>query len=668
MTKKKYIDTSKQLGLIGYPLGHSFSQAYFAEKFEREGRTDYLYQNFELADISDLPKMLESQPNLVGFNVTIPYKQTIIPYLDELDPLAQKLGAVNTVVVKDGHLKGYNTDVYGFQSSLQQVLNNTPKASNHRALILGTGGASEAVKEALDQLNIPFQLVSRKGSQTAISYEALILKGLKHFTIIVNTTPLGMYPKIDEYPPIPYAELTTQHILFDLVYNPEQTAFLKLGEKHQATCKNGKEMLALQAEAAFKIWENSTRHAMGTITTARLKAKVLPTPPNVDFNNTEIAFAYKNNKELKNTDRIFKLMSNPHLVKIGSKLGILALKLHFPFSKSIVRNTIYKQFCGGTTLLNSLPAIEKLAAHDSLTILDYSSEGHDTEISLNKTMNEIIRAIEFAKDYGSVPVVSVKVSGLAPQALLENLFSKDSNLEMEDLRDYRSFLKRMDNICHAANKRDIVVYFDAEESWLQDAIDHVVTILMRRYNKEKAVVFNTYQMYRHDRLAAIIKAHEDALKDGYILGVKTVRGAYMEKERERAKEKGYPSPIHPNKKATDNSYNMAIQYCLDNIDTIALCNATHNAESCQLHLDSLRKNNIPITHTNQIFSQLFGMSDNITFNLAKAGYRASKYLPYGPVNEVLPYLVRRAEENTSITGDLTRERGFLIKELKRRNI
>jgi len=670
MTKKNEHTDTKQLGLIGYPLGHSFSQAFFAEKFKRENISGWSYKNFPIAHIQQLPELIKTTPNLVGFNVTIPHKKAILPYLSSLDSLAQKVGAVNTVVVKEGELIGYNTDVYGFSESLKRLLEANPQLpKNHHALILGTGGASEAVKVGLDDLKVPYQLVSRTPRKSIISYQDLRKQGLKDYTIIINTTPLGMAPNIDDFPDIPYEQLTPQHILFDLIYNPEETTFLRKGKKHQATCKNGKEMLTLQAEAAFKIWENSKPIAMGeVITFGNKKADQSSPPPNVDFDNTEIAFAYKSDKELKDTDRIFKLMSNAHLVNIGSKLGVLALKMHLPFVKSIVKNSIYKQFCGGTTLLNSLPTIKKLAAHKTLTILDYSSEGKDTESELNKTMNEIVRAIEFAKDYDSVPIVSVKVSGLAQDKLLENLLADENNLKMDDLKDYRNFLKRMDNICHTASKRNIIVYFDAEESWIQDAIDHVVTIMMRRYNKEKAVVYNTYQMYRHDRLAAIMKAHEDAQKDGYILGVKTVRGAYMEKERARAKEKGYPSPIYPDKKGTDNAYNMAIKYCLDNIDTIALCNATHNLISCKLHIDHLHKHNIPKDHPNQIISQLFGMSDNITFNLAAAGYRASKYLPYGPVKEVLPYLVRRAEENTSITGDLTRERSFVLKEIQRRKI
>ncbi len=667
---KKHIDKGKLLGLVGYPLGHSFSQAYFTNKFKREGRSNIQYKNFPLEDISQLPQMLKSNPNLIGFNVTIPYKKAILPYLSSLDPLAQKVGAVNTVVVKNNKLIGYNTDVYGFSESLKKLFEANPRLpSKHHALILGTGGASEAVKVALADMGIPYQLVSRTAKKHIISYQNLRKQGLKNYSIIINTTPLGMAPNLDDFPDIPYEQLSQKHLLFDLIYNPETTTFLRKGKNHQTICKNGKEMLALQAEAAFKIWENSKPIAMGeVIIFGNKKADNQSSPPNVDFDNTQIAFAYKSNKELKDTKRIFKFMSNAHLVNIGSELGVLALKMHLPFVKSIVKNSIYKQFCGGTTLLNSLPVIHKLAEHKTLTILDYSSEGKNTEAELNKTMNEIVRAIEFAKDYDSVPIVSVKVSGLAQDTLLEVLLEDENNLKMDDLKDYRNFLKRMDNICHTASKRNVVVYFDAEESWIQNAIDHVVTIMMRRYNKEKAVVFNTYQMYRHDRLAAIMKAHEDAQKDGYILGVKTVRGAYMDKERARAKEHGYPSPIYPDKKATDNGYNMAIKYCLDNIDSISLCNATHNAHSCKLHIQHLHKHNIPIDHPNQIISQLFGMSDNITFNLAEAGYRASKYLPYGPIKEVLPYLVRRAEENTSITGDLTRELGFILKEMKRRRV
>ncbi len=658
------------LGLIGYPLGHSFSKGYFTQKFEESKTVDWAYQNFPLSDISELPILLKNQRTLLGLNVTIPYKKDVIPYLDELDELAQKVGAVNTICINEKTLIGYNTDVYGFVTSLKNNMQKHPDFSPKGALILGTGGASEAVKVGLTSLNIPFQLISRKAKEGVWTYEDLHKKGLADFPIVINTTPLGMYPKVEEFPNIPYQDLTEKHLLFDLVYNPEETAFLRKGKIHKSICINGLEMLALQADAALEIWETAAKKAKRKLskideTTANNN---LGKKPKVDFENTQIAFANQSDSDLKDANRIFKMMSKPALVKYGSKLGILALKLRLPFVKKIVKNTVYKQFCGGTTLLDSLHSVEELAKYNTLTILDYSAEGKDTEAQLNKTMNEIIRAIEFAKDYDNIPIVSVKVSGLAPNKLLTTLFASGNQLEMEDLKEYRIFLKRMDNVCYAAQKRGVTVYFDAEESWMQDAIDHVVTLMMRRYNKQKAIVFNTYQLYRHDRLAAIMKAQEEAVKDGYILGVKTVRGAYMDQERTRAKEMGYQDPIQPNKKATDEAYNLAVRFCLDNIETVSLCNATHNANSCQHHIDYLRKHNIPIDHPNQIIAQLYGMSDNITFNLGAAGYRVAKYLPYGPVQEVLPYLIRRAEENTSITGDLTRERAFILKEIKRRGL
>lgn len=658
------------LGLIGYPLGHSFSKGYFTKQFEQSNTTDWAYQNFPLTDISQLPELLKGQPNLLGLNVTIPYKKAVIPYLDHLDSLAQKVGAVNTICIQEDRLTGYNTDVYGFITSLQNTLNKHPDFFPKRALILGTGGASEAVKVGLSSLNIPYQLISRKEKKGVWTYAALHKKGLDEFSIIINTTPLGMSPKVAEFPDIPYRDLTEKHLLFDLIYNPEETAFLRKGKKQKSICINGLEMLALQADAALKIWETAARKANRNLNTIDESATNhhLGKAPKVDFENTQIAFANQSDTDLKDANRIFKMMSKPALVKYGSKLGILALKLRLPFVKKIVKNTIYKQFCGGTTLLDSLASVDELAEYNTMTILDYSAEGKDTEPQLNQTMNEIVRAINFAKDYDNIPIVSVKVSGLAQNKLLTTLFASANQLEMSDLKEYRVFLKRMDTVCYKAQQQGVTVYFDAEESWMQDAIDHVVTIMMRRYNKKQAIIFNTYQLYRHDRLAAIMKAHEEALKDGYILGVKTVRGAYMDQERTRAKEMGYQDPIQPNKKATDEAFNLAVRFCLDNTETISLCNATHNADSCQLHINYLHKHNIPINHPNQLIAQLYGMSDNITFNLGAAGYRVAKYLPYGPVQEVLPYLIRRAEENTSITGDLTRERGFILKEIKRRGL
>jgi len=333
----------------------------------------------------------------------------------------------------------------------------------------------------------------------------------------------------------------------------------------------------------------------------------------------------------------------------------------------MIHATIFGQFVGGRTLLESEPAIAKLYTKNVQTILDYGAEAKETELDFNKTMNENIRAIEFAVRNASVPVISTKITGLARFSLLEGI-QKGEGLTKETKREYRHILKRIDAICHSAKKNKVGVFFDAEESWIQDVIDHLVNLMMKRYNKEEVIVYNTFQMYRKDRLSYLIASFEQSKKEGYQIGAKLVRGAYMEKERLRAEEEGYESPIHESKEATDDAYNTGLRFCIDNYKTIASCAATHNAESCMLQAQLIAERKIPKDHHHLNFCQLLGMSDHLTFNLAEAGYSSSKYVPYGQVKEVFPYLVRRANENTSVTGDASREYKLIQSELKRRKL
>lgn len=388
---------------------------------------------------------------------------------------------------------------------------------------------------------------------------------------------------------------------------------------------------------------------------------------NLDFQNTKIAFSHLSDSELKKSLRLFGLMNHHWLVGLGAKIGVPAIKLKLPFVESVVKNTIFHQFCGGTTLLESQKTIDKLKAKNVFTILDYGAEGKESEEECNITMNETIRAIQFTKDSEAIPVVSSKISGLASNALLEKLQSGDK-LTTEERTAYKNLLKRMDAICYNASICNTSVFFDAEETWVQDTMDHIVTIMMRRYNKKKVVVYNTYQMYRTDRLQYLMDSFDLAEKRGYLLGAKLVRGAYMDKERERATEMGYPTPILESKEATDESYNTGIRFCLSNYKKIALCNASHNEESNRLMAEYIEEHHLPKSHAHLNFSQLYGMSDNITFNLAHEGYNVAKYLPYGPISEVVPYLIRRAEENASITGDMSREFKLIQKEIKRRGV
>ncbi|MEM9991859.1 MAG: proline dehydrogenase family protein, partial [Bacteroidota bacterium] len=387
----------------------------------------------------------------------------------------------------------------------------------------------------------------------------------------------------------------------------------------------------------------------------------------LDFQNTRIAFEHKTNQELQKMAWLFSLMNKPWLVNVGTRLGLKAVQWKLPFAEPAVRKTIFEQFCGGRTLLESQVAIDKLWSHEVLTVLDYGVEAKSKEEDFNITMNEIIRGIEFAATNASVPVVSAKLTGLARFALLEAVSAK-RQLNKTQQQAYKNVLKRLDSICHVAREKQVAIFFDAEESWIQAAIDDLVLQMMARYNTEKAVVYNTYQMYRWDRLAFLKKNYKQAQQGNYLLGAKLVRGAYMEKERKRAKENGYKSPIQVNKAATDKDFDKAVRFCVERYKTIASCNASHNAASNRLQAKLIASKKLPRAHAHLNFCQLYGMSDHLTFNLAKAGYNVAKYLVYGPVRDVLPYLVRRAEENTSITGDMSREYDLVMQEMKRRGL
>ncbi len=388
---------------------------------------------------------------------------------------------------------------------------------------------------------------------------------------------------------------------------------------------------------------------------------------NVDFSDVQIAFASKTDKELKKSAWLFGLMNNQFLVNIGSKLMLIAIRLRLPFVKAIIHKTIFTQFCGGRTLLETKGPIDRLNEFGVESIFNLAIEGKEDEKSFNRTMNETIRAVEFAGRNHGIPAVGVKITGFARFALLEGLqegqpFTKESRAE------YKVILKRVDAICHAAAQRGIQIYFDADESWIQNSIDHLVTVMMRRYNRERVVIFNTFQLYRHDRLQFLIDSFNLAKKSGYLLGAKLVRGAYMVKERERADRMGYLSPIQKTKQATDDAFNTAIRFCLDNYKEMAFCCASHNEYSTRLLIDLMVQRSIPSNHPHIYFCQLYGMSDNLTFNLAKAGFNVAKYIVYGPVREVIPFLVRRAQENTAVTGEVGREYSLLTAEIKRRKL
>jgi len=388
---------------------------------------------------------------------------------------------------------------------------------------------------------------------------------------------------------------------------------------------------------------------------------------NINFNNTATAFAYKTDEELKQAARLFSMMSKPWFVRLGSNIGMKAMKWNLPFAESVVKATIFGQFCSGTTLLNSSIPIDNLYKYKVKSVLDYGAEGKTTEKDFNNSMNEAIRAIEFASKEHSISTISIKITALARTSLLEKIQS-DEALSDQESKEYQYILKRVDSICHAAHEKNVQVFIDAEESWIQETIDFIARRMMRRYNKEIAIVFNTFQLYRLRKLQFLYDSFEDAKNEKYILGAKLVRGAYMEKERQRAADMAYSSPIQANKKATDNDYNTAIQFCTDNYLQIASVAATHNEESCLLQASLIASKGIQKDHPHLSFCQLYGMSDNLTFNLAAEGYNTSKYMVYGPVKEVVPFLIRRAQENSSITGEVGREYKLVMREMRRRGL
>ena len=386
----------------------------------------------------------------------------------------------------------------------------------------------------------------------------------------------------------------------------------------------------------------------------------------LNFQDTETAFADKTNSELKEKYRLFKMMSSPFLNELSTKAAQFALNWHLPV-KGLIKNTIYEQFCGGETIEECQPTIEKLGASNIGTILDYSVEGKTGEADFESTKNEIHRTITRAKEDDFVPFAVFKVTGLVSYEILERV-SNNSELLKRDVDDWETAKARVNELCEYAHSINQPTFIDAEESWIHDAIDNLATEMMEKFNLEQPIIYNTIQLYRHDRLEFLKQSHEKAKAGKYILAVKLVRGAYMEKERERAAEMDYPSPIHADKAATDRDFDAAIDYCLDNVEEIAFVAGTHNEKSVQLLAQKLEDKGIKHNHPHVFFSQLFGMSDNLSYILAKNDYNVSKYVPYGPVADAVPYLIRRAKENSAVAGQVSRELELIGRELKRRKI
>lgn len=384
----------------------------------------------------------------------------------------------------------------------------------------------------------------------------------------------------------------------------------------------------------------------------------------ISFEDTSTAFADQSDWELKKTYLIFAAMNQNWLVKIGTFFIKLFLYLKFPI-KSLIKNTVFEHFCGGESIEDCRNTIQKLDHAHIGTILDYSVEGEASEKSFDATVSEILHTIEKASKTPAVPFSVFKVTGLADTELLEKV-QNNQPLDADEQAAYDRVRHRVNVLCQAAHDWHVKIFIDAEESWIQDTIDALAYEMMVRYNQKQAVVYNTYQLYLRDSFNNLSKAVKTARQQGYCLGVKLVRGAYMEKERQRAHEMEYCEPVHGTKEETDRDFNRAIDFCLENKDVVSLCLGTHNEYSSLYLAEEMRRRGIAPNDTRFWFAQLLGMSDNISYNLAKAGYNVAKYVPYGPVEAVMPYLFRRAEENTSVAGQASREFSLLKREIERR--
>ncbi len=384
------------------------------------------------------------------------------------------------------------------------------------------------------------------------------------------------------------------------------------------------------------------------------------------FEDTETAFALKSNAELKKSRFIFSTMGRQWLVDLGSKATMLGLKLGLPI-KGLIKNTIFNQFCGGTTEDECMPLVDKMYAKGVSSILDYSVEGKSNEADFDNVVGKKLTLIHAAALNEALPFEVVKPTGIGRFYIWQKLSEGKELTEPEQL-EWERIVNRVDLLCKTAVDSDVALLFDGEETWMQDAADALIRDMMLQYNKEKVYIYNTVQCYRTDRLQYIQNLYKDAVENNFLVGAKIVRGAYMEKERERAKQYNYPSPICIDKAATDNMFNSVMNFILDHLEVIKLCIGTHNEESTLEAMRILDKKGIAPGTEDVWFGQLYGMSDNLTFNLSSKNYNVFKILPFGPINDVMPYLIRRAQENTSVAGQAGRELTLINKELKRRGL
>lgn len=384
------------------------------------------------------------------------------------------------------------------------------------------------------------------------------------------------------------------------------------------------------------------------------------------FNNTENAFILKSDAELNRAHFLFKMIGNPTLVKVGTSLTNFALKLHLPV-EGLIRKTVFDHFCGGINEQDCLKVVDKMYAKGVSSVLDYSVEGKEEEEQFDAALAMTLRTIDFAKASQAIPFAVFKPTGLGRIDLYEKVGAK-LTLNSSEQSEWNRVVARFEKVCQYAFDKDVTILIDGEETWMQDAADQLVERMMELYNKEKALIFNTLQMYRWDRLDYLKSLHERAKLKGYHIGMKLVRGAYMEKEAKRAEEKGYKNPICSSKQATDDNFNAAVSYMMEHIESMAIFAGTHNEDSSYLVMKLMIEKGLSKDDKRVWFGQLYGMSDNISYNLAAAGYNIAKYLPFGPVRDVMPYLIRRAQENTSVAGQTGRELSLIIAERNRRKL
>jgi proline dehydrogenase len=384
------------------------------------------------------------------------------------------------------------------------------------------------------------------------------------------------------------------------------------------------------------------------------------------FNNTQIAFALKSDTELERAYFLFKLINSQPLVRIGTAVTNFAIKANLPV-ENLIRATVFDHFCGGVNENDCLTVVDKMFTKGVSSVLDYSVEGKEEDAQFDAALQMTLKTIEFAKERLAIPFAVFKPTGFGRMDLYEKVGEKQ-NLSTEEQAEWDRVVARFDSACKEAHNKDVALLIDAEDSWMQDAADDLVTEMMCKYNKEKAIVFNTLQMYRWDRMDYLKKIHALAKKEGFFIGMKLVRGAYMEKENERAVEKGYPTPICASKEATDINFDASVRYMVEHLDTMSVFAGTHNEESTFKLMELIKAKGIASNDNRVWFGQLYGMSDNISYNLAANGYNIAKYLPFGPVKDVMPYLIRRAEENTSVAGQTSRELSMIKAERSRRKL